>query len=133
VPPDQSVDPARRWLRWAEEDLQLAIHVIGDSELAPRGACTWAHQAAEKALKALLVAKDLDPPRTHDLDRLAQLAGEDVRAGLYGADLTELTRWSIEGRYPSDIEDATSADARRAIEHSTIVVDFACNRLQLAQ
>ena len=52
-------DPANRlalrWLRLAGEDLTVARHTAADPELVLRAACTWAHQAAEKALKALLV------------------------------------------------------------------------------
>lgn len=62
---------ARRWLRWAEEDLALAEHTAADDDLVARGACVWAHPAAEKALKALLILRDIDPPKLHDLDRLA--------------------------------------------------------------
>ena len=70
-PPDRA-DVARRWLRWADEDLALAEHTAADSDVVARGACVWAHQAAEKALKALLILRDIDPPKLHDLDRLAQ-------------------------------------------------------------
>jgi hypothetical protein len=38
---------AARWLRWAAEDLRLAEHTAADDELVSRGACIWAHQAAE--------------------------------------------------------------------------------------
>lgn len=62
---------ATRWLRWAGEDLAVAEHISQDTDLVPRGACVFAHQAADKALKGLLVARGLDPPKLHDLDRLA--------------------------------------------------------------
>ncbi len=54
---------ARRWLRWAQEDLGLARSAHADPDVVPRGACTWAHQCGEKALKAILVAQELDPPQ----------------------------------------------------------------------
>jgi HEPN domain-containing protein len=76
------------------------------------------------------VAKDLDPPKTHDLARLAQLAGEEIQSGLDDADLAELTRWSIDGRYPSDIEDPTRDDAHRAVRDATLVVEFVRGRLR---
>ena len=95
-PPDRA-DVARRWLRWADEDLALAEHSAADSDVVARGACVWAHQAAEKALKALLILRDIDPPKLHDLDRLAQRLPRD------------------EGRYPADLDEATHADAAKAI------------------
>ena len=60
-------EAARRWMRWASEDLALARHSAANAELAPRGACMWSHQAGEKAIKALLVTYDIDPPKQHDL------------------------------------------------------------------
>lgn len=64
---------AQRWLRWAGEDLVAARHSAADAEIASRVACGLAQQAAEKAIKALLVAADLDPPKTHNLLRLARM------------------------------------------------------------
>ena len=54
--PRELRERARRWLRWAEEELTMAAAVAENPELVPRGACVWAQQAAETALKALLVA-----------------------------------------------------------------------------
>jgi HEPN domain-containing protein len=121
APPDRR-EVAARWLRWAVEDLLLAEHTAADEDLVPRGSCIWAHQAAEKAIKALLIARDIDPPKLHDLDRLVTRLPEADASAFDGIDLPELTRWSIEGRYPADLDEATRADGLRAIElaHSVI-------------
>ena len=61
-----SRDPAEvasHWLRWAAEDLALAARNAADHDVVARGACLFAHQAAEKALKALLAARGIDPPK----------------------------------------------------------------------
>ena len=113
--PRDRTDVARRWLRWAYEDLALAEHTAADSGVVARGACVWAHQAAEKALKALLILRDIDPPKLHDLDRLAQRLPRDEGSDFAAIDLPELTRWAIEGRYPADLDEATHADAAKAI------------------
>lgn len=112
--PETPSSLANRWQHWAEEDLTLAEHTAADPDLVRRGACTWAHQAAEKAIKALLVAADIDPPKVHDLTRLNALVPEPQRASLAPAHLAELTRWAIEGRYPGDTEEASSSDAEKA-------------------
>ena len=77
MPPRDCTDVARLWLRWADEDLALAEHTAADPDLVARGACVWAHQSAEKALKALLILRDIDPPKLHDLDRLAHRLPDD--------------------------------------------------------
>jgi HEPN domain-containing protein len=107
--------PALRWLRLAQEDLTVARHTAADPDLVARAACTWAHQAAEKALKALLVADGIDPPKSHDLIRLSGRLDARLYARLEKLDLAELTRWSIEGRYPDEFVEATEADAERAV------------------
>ena len=121
-PPDRT-DIARRWLRWADEDLALAEHTAADADVVARGACVWAHQAAEKALKALLVLRDIDPPKLHDLDRLAQRLPDDEGKAFCILQLPELTRWSIEGRYPADLDEATHTDAVTAIGVARQVLD----------
>lgn len=130
-PPDRLI-VARRWMRWAQEDLLLAERTAADDDLVPRGACVWAHQAVEKALKAVLVARDIDPPKLHDLDRLAgRLPAEDA-AALASSDLAELSRWSIEGRYPADLEEATRIDAERAIDLARSVLAAVATRADLS-
>jgi HEPN domain-containing protein len=53
---------ARRWFRFATEDLIGAQRQLADPETAPRLACVLAQQAAEKALKAALVFLQDDFP-----------------------------------------------------------------------
>ena len=127
--PLDSTEIARRWLRWAVEDLALAEHTAADSDVVARGACVWAHQAAEKALKALLILRDIDPPKLHDLDRLAQRLPDGEGNAFVPMELPELTRWSIEGRYPADLDEATHADAVRAIAVARQVLDVARPRI----
>ncbi len=59
------------WIRQAQSDLQAA------QVTAPEGfhaqACYLAGQAAEKALKALLVAAGITPPYSHSLEKLTEL------------------------------------------------------------
>jgi HEPN domain-containing protein len=114
--PTDRLDLARRWLRWADEDLALAKHTAADPNVVARGACVWAHQAAEKAIKALLIFRDVDPPKLHDLDRLSQRLPDDEGTAFDAIELPGLGRWSIEGRYPADLDEAIPADALRAID-----------------
>lgn len=127
-PPDRT-DIARRWLRWADEDLALAEHSAADPDVVARGACVWAHQAAEKALKALLILRDIDPPKLHDLDRLAQRLPDDEGRAFSSIELPELTRWSIEGRYPADLDEATHTDALEATAVARRVLDVVRSRV----
>lgn len=123
-------EPSQRWLRWANEDLVAAGHNAADAEIAPRVACGLAQQAAEKAIKALLVAADVDPPKSHNLLRLARMLTEERARLLLEVDLEELTRWAIEGRYPEDLDEATANDATRAVELAREITTLAHRALE---
>jgi HEPN domain-containing protein len=75
MPPDPLlVAEALRWSAWASDDLAAARAITSSTTTAfPRQACYLSQQAAEKALKALLIALDIDFPKTHDLLRLRAL------------------------------------------------------------
>ncbi len=48
---------------------------------------------------------------------MARVDPSEERARLlFEVDLEELTRWAIEGRYPEDLDEATTTDATRAVE-----------------
>jgi HEPN domain-containing protein len=66
-------DQVRRWLRYAREDLDGAEATLTRPGAIPRHAGFLAQQAAEKALKAVLVFLQIDVPRRHDLDGLRNL------------------------------------------------------------
>lgn len=62
---------AAAWLAKAEEDLADARYLADGGR---EGAAAFAaQQAAEKALKALLIEREGDFPRVHDLVKLARL------------------------------------------------------------
>jgi HEPN domain-containing protein len=107
------------WLRHAKEDLVTARVTLEGKRWAATS--FHAQQAAEKALKALwLERKGLEPPRTHDLVRLAQETGapddwlEEVDA---------LSRVYLLSRYPGASmadQPPTSIDRRVAAVHVAV-------------
>lgn len=112
-----SRDPIR-WLARAEQDaLSIANNVAADR--VPWNAVAFdAHQCAEKALKALLLARDVEPARTHDLERLRRSVAD---AGLPVDDLQDdcdlLNGLVLTGRYPDEVlEDVREAQGREAAE-----------------
>lgn len=124
-PPETLADRVERWLRWAREDLVLAEHTAQDPDVVRRGVCMWAQQSAEKALKALVVAQGIDPPKTHNLLHLERLAPSSIGDQLAGLDLVSLARWAIEGRYPDDLDEATADDAEAALATAAAVLRIA--------
>ena len=92
------------WLRQANSDLQAARCTAQEGFHSQ--ACYLAGQAAEEALKALLVAAGITPPHSHSLERLVEvLQSEGLRLdGLRKLRLKPLTRMNSETRYPQGDE-----------------------------
>jgi HEPN domain-containing protein/predicted nucleotidyltransferase len=129
--PDYSAGDAgspAAWLRCARADLSLA------ETAPPAGAllellCFHAQQAAEKALKAVLIdAIEKWPPRSHDLVHLMYLLGETGISDplpLAAEAAQNLTRYAVVTRYPGDLGDVDENEWQRAIAEARSVVEWA--------
>jgi HEPN domain-containing protein len=125
-----SESEARRWLGYARSDLDAAQLLLTSPEHYPRQVCFLAQQAAEKALKAALIAQQINFPFSHDLDRLRNLLPKEWRVKTLFPDLAELTVWAIEARYPADMPEALPSDAQRAIATAAAVLESIEDDLQ---
>ncbi|HEY0791268.1 MAG TPA: HEPN domain-containing protein [Chthoniobacterales bacterium] len=104
------------WLLYAESDLRYAVLGRGEPDILQNQVAFHAQQAAEKALKAVLVHATVEFPRTHDLHNLLTLirdCGIFVPPGL--EQLPALTRFAVESRYPGDVESVTPDEVAHAI------------------
>ena len=80
-----------------------------------------AQQCVEKYLKALLISRQVDPPKIHDLTELYALLPDGLLVGFDVRLLEELNPYSIEGRYPGVWEPVEQADALRAVEAARMI------------
>ncbi len=115
------LEDTSRWLRYAEEDLITAETFLGHPHVPPRQSCWLAQQAAEKALKAALIFLQIDFHRTHDLVILRDMFPESWQLKKTHPNLTNLTRWVVEARYPEKIQDATEAEASEAVKQARAI------------
>lgn len=92
----------RRWLASADSDLLAGKAILAASMPSYEAASFHAQQAAEKALKGLLVRHQVSFRKTHDLGELLQLA-EPVAPGIFRAlaDAEGLTPHAVDSRYPT--------------------------------
>lgn len=111
---DDVIEEASRWVELAEEDLRGADAMASEEAFSPRHVCWYSQQAAEKALKAVLVFEQVSFPFSHDLEQLRALVPIGWRVRGIQADLPTLSRWAIEGRYP-DSDAPTDEDASGGI------------------
>jgi HEPN domain-containing protein len=88
--------------------------------------CFDAQQAAEKAIKAVLVHRSVDFPKTHDIGRLLTLA---AASGVPAADefqaAAALTPFAAAGRYPTSWGDVDEDEYRDALRLAERVVLWA--------
>ena len=123
-PPD---DP-REWLNRARSNLAMAKNRVEGAYL--KYPCFEAQQAAEKAIKAVMMKRNIEFPYVHDLGRLLTLleqAGEGVPPAV--AKAGELTPYAVDTRYPGTSEPVTEQQYCEAIEIAWAVVHWAEDRL----
>ena len=94
----------RAWLRKAEGDLGAAI-VLKDADPKRLDISVYhCQQAAEKAIKAWLVSREIPFSKTHDLERLLECANSDSDLLSHlGEHMLILTPYVVEFRYPGDV------------------------------
>lgn len=115
----------RDWLRHAASDIHFAKLGLADPDVMRNQVAFHAQQAAEKALKAVLVERSLRFPRTHDLAALVemiQLAGLSLPASMQ---VEALTPFAVETRYPGAFAQVTTAEADAAIRSAEAVFEWA--------
>ena len=111
------------WLRRARSDLELA-RVRRNSRILLEDLCFHAQQAAEKALKAVLVFRSIPFPKTHNIITLLDL----LPGGLSfpeeeGAPI--LTDYAVLTRYPGDLEPVTEEEYLKALQIAEATVQWA--------
>ncbi len=116
-------DP-REWMNRARSNLALAKNRTPDVYL--EDLCFEAQQAAEKAIKALMIARSLEFPYVHDLVRLLSLvdgAGWTVPERVWR--VKELTRYAVTTRYPDIGHPVSAQEYTDAVEIAEDVVRWA--------
>jgi HEPN domain-containing protein len=119
-----------QWLRWAGSDLALA-QMTDDERILPEILAFHAQQAAEKALKALLIHDQVEFPRTHAIAPLLNLcerAGHQAPEKLF--DALVLTRYAVATRYPGEEDSLTRDEAREAALTAAQVLQWVQEQLE---
>lgn len=120
-----SREAAHRWLRYAQGNLARAKQE--KPEVTPwEYMCFDAQQAAEKAVKAVLVFHEVEFPRTHELGELlafARQAGERIPEDLWKA--SGLSMYATHTRYPGEEPPLTEDEYRESVAIAENVMRWA--------
>ena len=123
-PPD---DP-REWMNRARSSLAIAKNRVPQAYL--EDLCFEAQQAAEKSIKAVMIARNIEFPYVHDLDHLLSLLedeGEVIPAPIRQA--SKLTKYATVTRYPGDMGPVTAQEYAEAIAIAEAVIRWAEERI----
>jgi len=92
----------KNWLFRTNEDIAVIENLVNaGAEYYTSSICFHAQQASEKFLKAYLAYRDIDFPRTHDLDFLL-LECQKIDKKAFDIDFKSLTDFGVSIRYPDD-------------------------------
>jgi len=117
------ISELKSWIENAEEDFSAAKALIQLRKPLSAGACFHAQQCAEKYLKTLLISKDIDFPKTHDLPTLDTICNNaGILTGINLQQLTDLTEYAVHRRYPGN--QLTLEEAKEAIKIAAVIRKF---------
>ena len=105
------------WVEKAENDLRNAGHTLRIKQRCPTDTvCFHAQQCVEKYLKALLVWREIEFPRAHDVAYLLKRLSTHDQPDLTPEECRQLTDYATVNRYPGDYPAITLQEAHQAVK-----------------
>lgn len=125
LPDELQYGSPRDWLRRARSSIAYA-RISNPNEVCWEEPCFQAQQAAEKAIKGMMLYFNVRFPYVHDLGLLLD---KFEKCGITIPDevreCVDLTPYAFQTRYPGDYEPVTEDDYHRAIDQANVVVVWA--------
>lgn len=113
------------WLRHARSDLCLVQARPDNENILLETLCFHAQQAAEKALKAVLVFSNVEFPSTHNVRTLVELLPVSLSTDPLLDGAAVLTEYAVSSRYPGESEAVTEEEFLEALALAAGVVAWA--------
>ena len=130
MPEERRADDPAEWLRRARSNLARAKADASLEGVYLEDLCFDAQQAAEKALKAVLLHLEVDFPYTHELAVLIKaLREEGIGLPQNVEQASRLTPFAVDTRYPGGAEPVTREDYENAVAIAERVVRWAEERI----
>lgn len=112
------------WCANADEDIESAEALLSRDPPLLRSVCFHSQQCAEKYLKALLAAHQIEFPKTHEIEELVELVGPvDAVLAESLRDVRALTPYGVQIRYPPAVPKMSLERAREAFSLASKVRD----------
>jgi len=98
------------WIIKAEEDYLVAIKLSKSAVPFYNSVCFHCQQCIEKYMKNIMAKENIDIIKSHDLKLLLGLIESRVPAlKLIKKELTNITDWAVNARYPGVVSDKNDA------------------------
>ena len=116
-PPDEvKREFVKDWLAKADADLAAARHLLKGGEAFASTVAFHAQQAAEKHLKAMLVWRQVEFSKTHDVAQILDLVRVfDTALADELSAAVDLTVYAVAVRYPSEMPEPSLDEAKEAL------------------
>jgi len=112
------------WFYFADTDLNYAEHGLSMYPQPYELICYHCQQSAEKYLKGYLFYRGVQPPKTHDLDRLCEMCAEhNTCFDEIEKQCAVLTAYGSQPRYPYEIQ-MNEYIMKKALEYAKQIKDF---------
>jgi HEPN domain-containing protein len=109
-------DFVQQWLNRAHKDLAASEVLLKEAFEDYENAGFHAQQSVEKFIKAFLISRQIEFPKTHDITLLRQLVArvdQELAKKLAIAD--SLTPYGVEFRYPGDLPSVSRDEGEKAL------------------
>ncbi|MDR1963319.1 MAG: HEPN domain-containing protein [Planctomycetaceae bacterium] len=125
------IDLIEQWFKKAKSDLNVARNTF--ETMQPKELdiiCFHCQQAAEKALKAYLILHDIEPERTHNLEKLCNDCGQyDDSFSEFLEICKIMSQYAVQPRYPDDFLNITETETEQALEYAQSIYDFCWTKI----
>lgn len=113
----------RLWIKKADNDLKVAKGEINTEDPATDVVCFHAQQCVEKYLKAYLVFRGKQAPKTHDISKIAIecITLDPEFQSIIEKGIDEITSYAVELRYPDEAYFPSKEESLGAISSAEYV------------
>ena len=123
MPPNREAGKPLAWLNRAFGDLRIAQrYEPGDYY---EDLCFHCQQSVEKAVKAVLIHREIAFIKTHEIKLLLNLLPDDLFKPISDREMAEITEYAVSTRYPGDFEPLAEEDWKRALETAKKILNWA--------
>ena len=120
------------WIERAKSSLELAETKI-IRHIYYEDLCFQLQQAAEKALKGLLIYYGFEPEYTHNIEILLKELKDFTEIPENIKEAAQLTNYAVQTRYPGEYDDITKEEYENSVKIANTCLDWVEDKIKEAE